>query len=66
MIEILKQGPRLHVEASVRTSDVNEAYLLVHNAMALAMSQNHYSRPPTTLAGANALIATYPCSRRVK
>ena len=40
MIEILKQGPRLRVEAAAHTLDVNEAYLMVHNALASAMEQS--------------------------
>jgi hypothetical protein len=37
MIETLKQASRLRAEAAQRTLDINEAYLMVHNAMALAL-----------------------------
>jgi hypothetical protein len=39
MIQILKQAPRLHVKAAQRTTDVNEAYMMVHGAMARAMDR---------------------------
>jgi hypothetical protein len=40
MIDILKQAPRLHLKAAKRTDDVNEAYMMVHGAMARAMDRS--------------------------
>jgi hypothetical protein len=38
IIDILNQGPRLIAEASQRAPNLNEAYLIVHGAMARALA----------------------------
>lgn len=38
ILDILSQGPRITVEATKDTSDLNEAYLIVHAAMARAFA----------------------------
>jgi hypothetical protein len=61
MIKILKQGSRLYIEAAVHTSDVNEAYLMVHNTVALAMSQSEHLRIPIALLHTNPITAVNRC-----
>lgn len=38
ILDILNQAPRITVEATKDTSDINEAYLIVHAAMARAFA----------------------------
>ncbi len=44
ILDILRQGPRLYHEASAKTSNVNEAYLMVHGAIARAMDRTAAAR----------------------
>lgn len=50
ILHILRQGPRLSLEAVARTSSVNEAYLMVHGAMARAMDGNTSAATSPTLS----------------
>jgi hypothetical protein len=40
ILNILRRGAQLRLESAARTSDVNEAYLYVHDAVALALDRN--------------------------